>query len=218
MAEAKNNLENLEPLAEMQLPGEATVNPMIAWMKGLSVENEFLTLSPNSFGSIGIDLDFPLLAKRILALIPHLYFEFKGTLVGGASNSTILKVAGGHVYMPRHIYSLNAYQRTLSAGDNDKTLMITLTASGAAYSFGELPSTMENLTDASFTLPILTVYKDAGAWEVLHHHVGAFVFTIPPAPLIGGFDNSAQQTLDHPAGGSFAWVSYGDCQGNAIGG
>lgn len=218
MAEAKNNLENLEPLAEMQLPGEATVNPMISWMKGLSVENEFLTLSPNSYGSVGIDLDFAGLAKKILSLIPDFFFDFKGTLTAGASNATILKVAGGHVYMPGRIYSLDAFQRSLSSGDNGKTLMITVTTSGASYVFGELPGNLENLTDASFTLPILTVYKEAGAWEVLHYHVGAFVFSIPPAPLISGFVKGEPQTLDHPANGSFTWLSYGDCQGNAIGG
>lgn len=218
MPEAKNNLENVEPLRPMQLPGETVINPMLQWMRGLSTENEFLTLSPNSWGSVGIDLDFAALANAILAMVPDLLFEFKGTLVAGASNSTVLKVAGGHVYLPAHAYTLADHTRTLSSGDDGRYLMITMTAASAAYSFGELPANMENLADGSFTVPILKVYKQAGEWKVLHHHVGSVIFPIPPAPLIGGYVKGDIQALLHPADGSFTWVSYGDCDGNAIGG
>ena len=209
---AYNNLI-LDPLKKHDIAGRQTVNPIIDWIQNFGTLSDFLYLTPNREGSMSIDLDFVGLAGRILAMVEHLQAEFRGSIAGEK-----IKVTGGHVYFPDRTYSLADYTKNLGVFDNGKSLMIVINSTGAAYNWGELPTALVDLQAGSMTLPLVKAESSGGQWRVIHHHVGAFVFTIPPAPLISGWSASEPQTLDHPANGSFTWVSYGDCQGNAIGG
>lgn len=206
MATTKNGLD-VEPFGERDVAGDQTINPMLTWMRNLDVMSEFLMTSVTGNGSISIDLDFPLLAGKILSLVQKSYGEFKAEIIG----SDRLEVAGGHVLMPDTAYSLGSYTRSLSAGDSGDILSVTVTSNGGAswgWSSG-IPAGC--VSGQSLVLPVCQPYKAGTAWRVRQLHGGTFVIPFPPASFISGYDATKTQSLDH-SGGTLVWTTYRRCQ------
>ncbi len=201
---SNNNLD-IDKLREMELPGAGTINPIIDWIKGLGTTSDFLLFSNNPYGSVNLDMDFTLLASRILAMIQLIQADFKGTV-----NGESLEVQAGHVLLPDKAYSLAKYTRNLSNSDNGKGLAITLTSSTATYSWGTVHDGAL-LNGNTITLPLCSVHQEAGIWYVKHQHIGAYVFVFPPAPFIAGWSSGVRQSLDHGTDGSLFWNTYNLC-------
>lgn len=195
-----NNLE-LEKLRENEIAGAATINPVIDWINNLCSASEYLYFSNNTYGGIDIDMDFNLLAGRILQMMERLSVEFKATIDGSK-----LTVAGGHVFLPDKSYSVGAFTRNLTDGDAGDCLCINLTASSASYVWTAMPST-GIVTATGATLPLCRPFKTNGKWYVQHLHIGAYVLPFPPATIIAGYAESKVQALTHQAAG-LAWGDY----------
>lgn len=205
-----NNL-GADKLGIRDLVGEPTGNALINWIKGLSATSNYLTTSPNANGSIDIDLNFSLVANTILSLVERLAGEFKATVDGSK-----LTVTGGHVFLPGKSYSLGAFTRNLTAGDDGKVVCLTTDASdsssGASSWEYEISSIPQGIVSGSVVrLPLCVPFRDNGVWYVRHLHIGAYVLAMPPAPLIDGYNASRMQSLDHGAGGALVWTDYGEC-------
>lgn len=199
-----NNLD-ADKLGIRDLVGEPTGNALINWIKGMSTTSQYLTTSPNANGSIDIDLNFALVANTILSLAERLAAEFKATVDGSR-----LTVTGGHVFLPDRSYSLGAFTRNLTAGDDGGCLCINLTASNAVYLWASVP-TSGVVTSSGATLPLCVPFRDNGKWYVRHLYLGAYVLAMPPAPLIAGYNASKMQSLDHGTDGALVWTDYGEC-------
>lgn len=206
-----NNLD-ADKLGIRDLVGEPTGNALINWVKGLATTSQYLTTSPNANGSIDIDLNFALVANTILSLVERIAADFKATI---SKNS--LAVAGGHILLPGETHIMPQYTKNLASGDDGKCLCLTSDASdseggAAAWQYEWLAAFPAGIVSGSVVrLPICTVSRTGGAWGVLQHHLGAFVFAVPPAPLVAGYDAAKMQSLDHLAGGALAWTTYGEC-------
>ena len=205
MATSKNGLD-VEPFNEWDVAGDQTINPMLTWMRNLDVMSEFLMTSVTGNGSISIDLDFPLLAGKILSLVQKSYGEFKAVING---NDT-LTVAAGHVLMPDHTYSLGTYTKNLSAGDAGDILSVTVTSQGSALWDWSNGFPVGCISGQSLVLPVAQPYKDGTAWRVRQLHGGTFVIPFPPASFISGYDATKTQSLDH-SGGVLKWTTYKTC-------
>lgn len=197
-----NNLE-LNPLKEGEIAGMQTMNPIISWIKGMATTSDFLLLTANNKGSVNLDMDFDLLAGRILELLNQLRGEFIGTTEGNR-----LHVEGGHIILPTQSWYVGDYVKTLSATDDNKGLTIDLTTSSATASWGTVGGGLDGST---FHLPICTVHRSGQKWLVKHWHVGAYVFTFPPAPFIASWNSGAKQSLDHDSNGNLYWNTYELC-------
>ena len=205
-----NNLD-ADKLGIRDLVGEPTGNALINWIKGLATTSQYLTTSPNANGSIDIDLNFALVANTILSLAERLAGEFKATIDGSK-----LTVTGGHVFLPDKSYSLGAFTRNLTAGDDGKVVCLTTDASdsssGAPSWEYEILSLPQGIVSGSVVrLPLCVPFRDNGKWFVRHLHIGSYVLAGPPAPLIAGYDASRMQSLDHGANGGLVWTTYGPC-------
>lgn len=199
---ANNNLE-LNPLKDGEIAGMQTMNPIIRWIKGMATTSDFLLLTANNKGSVNLDMDFNLLAGRILEMIQQLKGEFFCSMEGNK-----LKVAGGHIILPTQSWYVNDFSKNLGSTDDGKGLSIDLTTQGATTSWGSVGG---GLNGDTFKLPICTVHKSGKKWWVKHWHLGAYVFCFPPAPFISSWDASVKQSLDHDASGNLFWNSYELC-------
>lgn len=204
-----NNLD-IDKLTETDLAGMGTANPVIDWIRGFGVLSEFLSLSPNSRGSVSLDFDFATVAGRILALMERMQGEFKATVTG----TDKLSVAAGHVLMPDQTYSVGSYTKNLSAGDNGDILSVTVTSQGSAswgWS-GSFPAGC--VSGQSLILPVCQPYKDGTTWRVRQLHLGSYVLAFPPASFISGYDATKTQSLDHSSG-TLVWTTYKRCGGQS---
>lgn len=207
---ARNNLD-IEKLRDNELAGAKTINPMVDWARALASTSDYLYLSNNAYGGVNLDVDFTLLVYNILRLVERIAADFKATISGSR-----LTVASGCILLPGETHSIPQYTRSLSSGDDGRTVCITTDASDSAGGTPawehEISSFPAGIVSGSVVrLPICTVSRTGGAWGVTQHHLGAFVFAVPPAPLIAGYDASRMQSLDHGAGGALAWTTYGRC-------
>lgn len=203
----ENNLR-LDKLRENELPGADTINPMIVWMQHMGVLSDLLNITPNNDGSVSLDFDFALCASEILKLIPTLKAEFLATIEGST-----LKVAGGHVYLPGHTYTLADYSHVLGSTSAGKGLSIVVGESTATYSWDTASYSIDT-SAKTMTLPLCSIVNDGGTLRVQHHHIGAYVFSMAPEPLIAGYDRTKLQSLDHTTGGGMVWTSYKLCDSN----
>ena len=209
MATTKNGLD-VQPFGDRVVAGDQTINPMLAWMRNLDCVSEFLMTSVTGNGSISIDLDFPLLAGKILSMVAKSYGEFRATING----KDTLSVAAGHVLMPDQTYSLGSYTKSLSAGDAGDILSVTVTSQGSASWGWSSGFPAGCVSGQSLVLPVAQPYKDGTAWRVRQLHGGTFVLAFPPASFISGYDATKTQSLDHVSG-TLTWRSYKKCGGQA---
>ena len=209
MATSGNGLE-VKRFEPNDVAGEKTINPMLDWMKNFDVMSEFLMTSVMGNGSISIDLDFPLLAAKILSMAERMQGEFKAVITG----TDTLTVAAGHVLMPDQTYSLGTYTHSLSAGDAGDILSITVTPQGSA-SWGWSNSFPAGcVSGQSLILPVAQPYKDGTTWRVRQLHLGSYVLAFPPASFISGYDATKTQSLDHLSG-TLVWTTYKRCGGQS---
>lgn len=212
MATSKNGLD-IQPFGNHDVAGEHTINPMLTWMRNFDCMSEFLMTSVNGNGSISLDLDFPLLAGKILSLVKSMEAEFKATVSGNS-----LHVDGGHVFMPYTSYSFGAYTKTLSASDDGKCVYLKIQSDSRSWDMGSTPGQL-NSGNTQTVLPVCQPYKSGNTWRVRQMHLGSFILTFPPHFLIGGYNAAEPQILMH--GGNetgFSWVSAGDCNAQSNGG
>lgn len=205
-----NNLD-IDKLTETELAGMGTANPVIDWIRGFGVMSEFLSLSPNSRGSVSLDFDFATVAGRILALMEHTYGEFHGTIRG----SDRLEVAGGHIYVGKLPFEVPAYTRSLESGDSGKCMKVTIAKDGGSWqattSWGVVPPVA--VTDSHMVMPICGAVKSGSTWHAYQYRLGSVVIPFPPACMIDGYDKGEQQSLDHKKG-VLQWTTYKKCGSN----
>lgn len=213
MATTKNGI-NIPEFGAHDLAGENTINPMTQWLRNFDCVSEFLNTSVNGNGSISIDLDFPLLAAKILSMVEKMQGEFKATITG----TDTLSVAAGHVYFPYTSYSFSSYTRSLSASDDGKCVYLKIQADSRAWEIGGVPGQI-NSGNTQAVFPVCQPYKSNGVWRVRQMHLGSFIFNFPPHFLIGGYNAAEPQILMHSANETgFTWVSAGDCNAQNNGG
>lgn len=208
---ARNNLD-IEKLRDNELAGAKTINPMVDWARALASTSDYLYLSNNAYGGVNIDLDFTMLAYNILRLVERIAADFKATIDGSK-----LTVAGGHILLPGETHIMPQYTKSLASSDDGKCLCLTSDASSSESSatvwqyewLAAFPAGI--VAGSAVRLPVCTVSRSGGAWGVVQHRLGAFVFAVPPAPLVAGYDAAKMQSLDHLAGGALAWTTYGRC-------
>lgn len=212
MATTKNGI-SIPEFGAHDLAGANTINPMTQWLRNFDCVSEFLNTSVNGSGSISIDLDFPLLAAKILAMVKSIEAEFKATVSGNS-----LHVDGGHIYFPYTFRSIGSHSRSLSdISDNGAITYVSLTLDNTSWGHGSIDRINSGNTAAR--LPVCVTYKDAGVWRVRQMRLGSFVFNFPPHFLIGGYNAAEPQILMHSANETgFSWVSAGDCNTQNNGG
>ena len=201
-----NNL-SIDKLTETDLAGMGTANPVIDWIRGFGVMSEFLSLSPNSRGSVSLDFDFGTVAGRILALMERMQGEFKAAVTG----TDRLEVSGGHILMPDDTYSIGGHTRSLRSSDDGNVLSVDVTSQGGvSWSWSNaFPS--GSVSGTTLTLPVCQPYKVGTTWQVRQLHLGSYVLAFPPATFIDGYDATKTQSLDH-SGGTLVWTTYKRCQ------
>lgn len=209
MATSKNGI-NIPEFGAHDLAGENTINPMTQWLRNFDVMSEFLMTSVMGNGSISIDLDFPLLAAKILAMAEKMQGEFKATVIGTGT----LSVAAGHVLMPDQTYSVGSYTRNLSAGDDGDILSVTVTDQGSVSWGWSSAFPAGCVSGQSLILPVAQPYKDGTTWRVRQLHLGSYVLAFPPASFISGYDATKTQSLDHSSG-TLVWTTYKKCGGQS---
>ncbi len=204
-----NNLD-IDKLREAEIAGQQTANPVIDWIRGFGVMSEFLSLSPNSHGSVSLDFDFATVAGRILSLMERMQGEFKATVTG----TDHLEVSGGHILMPDDTYSIGGHTRSLRSSDDGDVLSVDVTSQGGvSWSWSNsFPS--GSVSGTTLTLPVCQPYKVGTTWQVRQLHIGSFVIAFPPASFIDGYDATKIQSLDHVAG-VLKWNTYKKCGGQS---
>ena len=206
MATSKNGLD-VEPFGARDVAGEQTINPLLKWLRNLDVMSEFLMTSVTGNGSVSIDLDFPLLAGKILSMVAKSYGEFRATING----KDTLSVAAGHVLLPDQTYSVGSFTRNLSAGDAGDVLSVVVTNGGGASWGWSSGFPAGCVSGSTLTLPVAQPYKDGTKWRVRQLHGGTFVLAFPPASFISGYNAGQTQSLDHVSG-TLVWTTYKRCQ------
>ena len=201
MATTKNGLP-VEPFGPRDVAGEQTVNPIVEWIRQFNVMSEFLQTSVMGNGSISLDLDFPLLAAKILSMVQKTYGEFKGTVSGGR-----ITVAAGHVLVNDHTYPVG--QHTETANDNVVIYFTLNKQGGVSWGSGGYPSD-GCVSGGSIVVPVCQPYKSGRTWRVRQLQHGTVIIPFPPAEWIDGYDATKTQSLDH-SGGTLVWHTYKTC-------
>lgn len=198
-------------LKENEIAGEATINPIIDWLRNLRSVSDFITLNPAPNGGMAVGLDVDSLARVIgrstsETIIKH---SFKITVDDDKFDCT-----GGYVFFGKHYKTISGLSNKSCA--SNKTLYVRLTKSGSTIT-GELKwdANMNNrivASDGTVDLYIASFSKVNKEWTPTYHHFGDFFFDEYPAVWWDGYDASKTQFASHDSNGDMIWVDSDECE------
>lgn len=200
-------------LAEDEIAGAGTINPIVEFIRGIRSTDDFIMLNPNANNSMNIDLDLDALREWLFRAYPHpeLKHSFKAEIIDGNK----IKISSGSVYFPNAKASISAMSQTSCNSNYMAYVRLTNETTGQIIYDNAITHTLQTgNNDYRVCLPICRTYKDANdVWQVQYYNVGDFAFVEEPYFWVSGYNKSKTQFLMHQSGNNWTeWIDAGDCE------
>ena len=200
-------------LAENEIAGADTINPIVRFIRGIRSTDDYLMLNPNQFDSMDLSLDMDALRDWALNALPFASASehtFRATM----TDDNHFSVTGGNVWFPEDMASISS-MGTHQCHSN-KMVYIRLTSKTHGTLVYDDPITHTLMTgndDYRMCLPVCYTWQDSrNVWHIRYYHIGDYSFTQLPYFWKDGYSKSDYQFLVHRDGqNEERWISAGDC-------
>lgn len=196
--------EHLQELADNELAGANTINPIIAFLRNIRSLTPLIDINPNASGGMDVDFDQEAIEAYIHD-IKGMSHSFTASISG-----TVVAISGGNVWLADRRLSCPSASFPLGAD-----IYVRCTSSSASLSSGSVAQTYD-IDNQTVNLPLLSTSTDAdGNIAIQYRHLGDFIL---PTPFfwLPGYDPTAAegQVMTHKAG-ALTWITMATCETEA---